>query len=204
MFNRTIIKELELWLVKNNRKPLVIRGARQVGKTTVINQFALRFEQYIYLNLELPADRQPFEQFSSIEVLVQALFFIKNQSLSKKNSTLIFIDEIQEVPEALNALRYFYEAMPEIAIIAAGSMLETLFDKHISFPVGRVEYKMLRPASFPEFLGAVSEREALQYLQQVPAPTFTHRKLLQLFHTYALIGGMPEIVNNYSQNKDFT
>jgi len=204
MFNRTIIKELELWLVKNNRKPLVIRGARQVGKTTVINQFALRFEQYIYLNLELPADRQPFEQFSSIEVLVQALFFIKNQSLSKKNSTLIFIDEIQEVPEALNALRYFYEAMPEIAIIAAGSMLETLFDKHISLPVGRVEYKLLRPASFPEFLGAVSEREALQYLQQVPAPTFTHRKLLQLFHTYALIGGMPEIVNNYSQNKDFT
>ena len=204
MFNRTILNELELWLVKSNRKPLVIRGARQVGKTTVVSQFAGRFEQYIYLNLELPADRQPFEQFSSIELLVQALFFIKNQSLSKKNNTLIFIDEIQEVPAALNTLRYFYEAMPEIAVIAAGSMLETLFDKHISFPVGRVEYKILRPASFPEFLEAVDEKEALQYLSQVPAPVFTHTKFLRLFHTYALIGGMPEIVNNYSQNKDFT
>jgi predicted AAA+ superfamily ATPase len=204
MFNRTILNELELWLVKSNRKPLVIRGARQVGKTTVVSQFAGRFEQYIYLNLELPADRQPFEQFSSIELLVQALFFIKNQSLSKKNNTLIFIDEIQEVRAALNTLRYFYEAMPEIAVIAAGSMLETLFDKHISFPVGRVEYKILRPASFPEFLEAVDEKEALQYLSQVPAPVFTHTKFLRLFHTYALIGGMPEIVNNYSQNKDFT
>jgi predicted AAA+ superfamily ATPase len=204
MFNRTILNELELWLVKSNRKPLVIRGARQVGKTTIVNQFAGRFEQYIYLNLELAADRLPFEQFSSIELLVQALFFIKNQSLSKKSGTLIFIDEIQEVPEALNVLRYFYEDMPEIAIIAAGSMLETLFDKHISFPVGRVEYKLLRPASFPEFLDAMGEVEALKYLLQAPAPAFTHTKLLQLFHTYALIGGMPEIVNNYSQNKDFT
>lgn len=204
MFNRTILKELELWLVKSDRKPLVIRGARQVGKTTLINQFARGFEQYIYLNLELATDRQPFEQFSSIELLVQALFFIKNKTLSKKNKTLIFIDEIQESPDALNVLRYFYESIPEIAVIAAGSMLETLFNKHISFPVGRVEYKILRPASFPEFLDAMAETEALQYLSQLPAPSFTHKKLLQLYHTYALIGGMPEIVNNYSQNKDFT
>jgi predicted AAA+ superfamily ATPase len=191
-------------LIKNDRKPLVIRGARQVGKTTMINQFAKRFEQYIYLDLELANDRLPFDQFNTIEVLVQTLFFIKDKALSKKGKTLIFIDEIQEVPEALNILRYFYESEPDIAISSAGGMLETLFNKNISFPVGRVEYKVLRPASFPEFLDAIGESAALDYLETMPAPQFTHTKLLQLFHTYALIGGMPEIVNNYSVSKDLT
>jgi predicted AAA+ superfamily ATPase len=204
MFKRNIIAELEIWSGKNDRKPLVIRGARQVGKTTVVNQFAKRFEQYIYLNLELPNDRLPFEEFNTIDLLVQTLFFLKNKTLSKKSSTLIFIDEIQEVPEALNILPYFFESEPAIAVIAAGSMLETLFNKNISFPVGRVEYKILRPASFPEFLNAIGEDAASGYLETVPVPHFTHSKLLQLFHTYALIGGMPEIVNNYSVNKDLT
>ena len=204
MFARSIIKELEEWSKKKGRKPLVIRGARQVGKTTLIKQFAQRYEQYIYLNLELPNDRLPFEQFNSIEVLVETLFFLKDEDLSKKRRTLIFIDEIQEVPEAVNILRYFYESEPDLAIIAAGSMLETLFKKNICFPVGRVEYKVLRPASFAEFLDAIGEGAALNYLETTPAPNFTHHKLLQLFHTYALIGGMPEIVNNYSENKDLT
>jgi len=202
MFKRIIIRELENWLHNNNRKPLVLRGARQVGKTTLVNQFAAQFEQYIYLNLELPEDRQAFEQFSNIERLLQTIFFIKNCTLEKKKQTLIFIDEIQEVPAALNILRYFFESEPEIPVIAAGSMLETLFDKDISFPVGRVEYKVVRPASFPEFLEAVGETAALEQLQHVPVANFAHTKLLQLFHKYALIGGMPEVVNNYSQHKD--
>lgn len=204
MFKRNIVAELEIWLANEDRKPLVLRGARQVGKTTIINQFAKRFEQYIYLNLELSDDRLPFEQFTTIELLVQNLFFIKNKLLSKKGSTLIFIDEIQQVPEALNILRYFYESERTIAVIAAGSLLETLFNKNISFPVGRVEYKVLRPVSFTEFLDAMNEKSALEYLEQVPAPQFTHPKLLQLFHTYALIGGMPEVVKSYSANKDLT
>ncbi len=122
--------------------------------------------------------------------------------MQKKNNTLLFIDEIQEVPEALNILRYFYETEPGIAVIAAGSLLETLFNKNISFPVGRVKYKLLRPVSFPEFLEAMGEKEALQYLEEIPAPAFTHNKLLALFHTYALIGGMPEVIANYSLYKD--
>jgi predicted AAA+ superfamily ATPase len=202
MFNRSILSELVAWSAKPGRKPLVIRGARQVGKTTVINQFAKQFDQYIYLNLELQNDRQAFDQFKTIETLVQTLFFLKNLSLTKKNNTLLFIDEIQEVPEALNILRYFYETEPGIAVIAAGSLLETLFNKNISFPVGRVEYKLLRPVSFPEFLEAMGEIEALQYLKQMPAPAFTHDKLISLFHTYALIGGMPEVIADYSKNKD--
>jgi predicted AAA+ superfamily ATPase len=204
MFKRAIIEELEKWAVEPGRKPLVIRGARQVGKTTMINQFAAQFEQYIYLNLELPADQTPFKTFSNIETLIQAVFFIKNKSLALKNKTLLFIDEIQEVPEALNILRYFYELEPGISVIAAGSLLGTLFDKNIHFPVGRVEYKVLRPVSFPEFLAAMGETAALQQLQQVPVTSFAHNKLLQLFHTYALIGGMPEVVNHYIQHKDLT
>lgn len=204
MFNRYIINELDKWLANTSRKPLILRGARQVGKTTLVKQFASRFEQYIYLNLELPEDRQPFEQFTNIEMLIQSLFFIKNCSLDKKKQTLVFIDEIQEVPAALNILRYFFEQEPDIPVIAAGSMLETLFDKNISFPVGRVEYKVVRPASFPEFLDAMGEKAALTQLEKVPVAKFAHTKLLQLFHTYTLIGGMPEIVNNYCQNKDLT
>ncbi|NBP68845.1 MAG: AAA family ATPase, partial [Cytophagia bacterium] len=92
-----------------------------MGKTTLINQFAQKFGQYIYLNLELPEDRQPFENFSNVETLLQAVFFLKNKSLLYKGDTLIFIDEIQAAPEAINMLRYFYEQEPEIAVIAAGS-----------------------------------------------------------------------------------
>lgn len=133
MFDRKLNQELEKWKDKENRKPLVIRGARQVGKTTLVNQFAQNYKQYIYLNLEFSEDRELFETFTTIENLVQALFFLKNKTLSLKSKTLIFIDEIQAAPKALNTLRYFYEFAPEISVIAAGSMLETLFDKNISF-----------------------------------------------------------------------
>lgn len=202
MFKRKLLLELEKWRQNIPRKPLVIRGARQVGKTTLVNQFAAQYEQYIYLNLELTEDKEPFENFTSIENLINTIFFLKNKTLSKKNSTLLFIDEIQEVPKALNILRYFYELAPEISVIAAGSMLETLFDKNISFPIGRVEYKVIRPVSFPEFLSAIGENAALEQLTQVPVAAFAQTKLLNLFHTYALIGGMPEIVQHYATYKD--
>ena len=202
MFKRQLLLELENWRQSEPRKPLVIRGARQVGKTTLVNQFATQYEQYIYLNLELSEDKEPFENFTSIEHLINTIFFLKSKTLAKKNTTLIFIDEIQEVPKALNTLRYFYELAPDISVIAAGSMLETLFDKHISFPIGRVEYKVIRPVSFPEFLSAMGETAALEQLTQVPFATFAHTKLMRLFHTYALIGGMPEIVQHYATHKD--
>lgn len=202
MFKRQLLLELEKWRHNKPRKPLVIRGARQVGKTTLVNQFAAQYEQYIYLNLELSEDKEPFENFTSIENLINTLFFLKSKILAKKSTTLIFIDEIQEVPKALNTLRYFYELAPEISVIAAGSMLETLFDKNISFPIGRVEYKVIRPVSFPEFLSAIGETAALEQLTQVPIASFAQTKLLSLFHTYALIGGMPEIIQHYVTNKD--
>lgn len=202
MFQRQVQKELKKWVNKEPRKPLVIRGARQVGKTTAINQFATNFDQYISLNLELPEDRQPFEDFTNIERLLQNIFFIKNKIRSQKALTLIFIDEIQEYPKAMEILRYFYEQAPEIHIIAAGSMLESLFNPDISFPVGRVEYLLIHPVSFPEYLDAMEEASALDYIHEVPIPDFTHERLIKLYHTYCLIGGMPEIVQHYSTYRD--
>ncbi|WP_276480276.1 ATP-binding protein [Paraflavitalea pollutisoli] len=202
MFERAIISELRKWRTKDSRKPLIIRGARQVGKTTVVRQFSREFSNFIYLNLELPVDRKPFEVFSDFNTLLQTLFFLKNKSLEDRAETLVFIDEIQEVPEALQQLRYFYEDAPDIPVIAAGSMLESLFDPQISFPVGRVEYLVIQPASFPEFLGAMGETAALQQLHSIPIAAFTHDTLLKLFRTYCLIGGMPEIVAHYAANND--
>ena len=168
----------------------------------MVNQFGRKFKQYIYLNLELPEDRRPFQEFTNVETLIQALFFMKNKTLAHKESTLIFIDEIQELPEAINLLRYFYEQAPEIHVIAAGSMLENLLDKSVSFPVGRVEFKVLRPVSFSEFLQAMGDQAVLERYFQIPIPEFAHNKLLDLFHIYALIGGMPEVVNHYIQHRD--
>jgi predicted AAA+ superfamily ATPase len=202
MFARQLLSELEKWRLNKPRKPLIIRGARQVGKTTLVNQFAKQYEQYIYLNLELAEDKEPFENFTTIENLLNKLFFLKNKTLTKKRTTLIFIDEIQQVPKALNTLRYFYELAPDISVIAAGSMLETLFDKNISFPIGRVEYKVIRPVSFTEFLSAIGETAALEQITKVPIAAFAQTKLLSLFHTYALIGGMPEVIHHYATHKD--
>lgn len=201
MIQRIIINELKAWKDKEQRKPLVLRGARQVGKTTTVNLFAQDYKQYIYLNLEEEQDATLFLQYRSVDTLVQAIFFEKKMLLNETD-TLIFIDEIQEVPEALNMLRYFYEKYPQYSVIAAGSLLESLFNTKISFPVGRVEYKVLHPLSFPEFLSAMDEVQALELYHTVPMPAFAHNRLLSLFHTYTLIGGMPEVVSNYAKNRD--
>lgn len=202
MFDRIATDELVKWASNPAHKPLIIRGARQVGKTTLVSQFASRFTHYIYLNLELPEDRKPFESFSTVDTLLQSIFFQKKQPFNLKDRNLLFIDEIQEVPEAISILRYIYEQAPQLHVIAAGSMLESLFNTDIHFPVGRVSYLMLRPASFPEFLAAMGETTALEQLKHTPVQPFAHDKLLALFHTYALIGGMPEVIAHYAAHRN--
>ncbi len=202
MFNRAILTQLSKWAQKKDRKPLILRGARQVGKTTAVTLFSRQFDQYLYLNLEMAAERRLFEQNHSMEVLLQAIFFHKNQSHGS-GRILIFIDEIQNCPPAVSYLRYFYEAFPDLHVIAAGSLLETLIDTHISLPVGRVEYLEMKPLSFNEFLTALSETSSFDVLtQKIPVPDFAHDKLLKLFNAYATIGGMPEIVQTYSNQRD--
>ena len=202
MFNRTIIKELERWAQKADRKPLVLRGARQVGKTTAVKIFSEQFEQYIYLNLELPNDRKLFENGYMIDELIQAIFFLKNKKRNKKR-TLIFLDEIQNSPNAVSMLRYFYEFAKEFFVIAAGSLLEPLIDRHISFPVGRVEYLYVKPVTFNEYVLALGDVSSSEVLTNVPCPKFAHEKLLKQFYQYTLIGGMPEVVRIYTETLDF-
>ena len=201
MFKRKILDELNKWKDKSDRKPLVIRGARQVGKTTVVNLFSKQFDKYIYLNLENSEDREIFENNLSFDKLLEAIFFLKNV---KKNSgtILIFIDEIQNVSNAVTQLRYFYENAKDLFVISAGSLLETLLDKNINFPVGRVEYLVLKPLSFEEFLLAIGETPAVEMLNTIPLPDFAHKKLLGLFHRFVLIGGMPEVVKKYTETND--
>lgn len=202
MLQRRIISQLENWASSADRKPLILRGARQVGKTTVIEQFSKQFDQYININLERKAEKEAFENYTTIDELVKQLFFIKQKLYSKKEKTLLFIDEIQEVPEALNLLRYFYEDTPEIFVIAAGSLLEFVFRKDINIPVGRVENLILNPFSFEEFLMALNDETALQQLHQIPMSNFAHERMLQLFNKYILIGGMPEAIKKYIQHQD--
>ena len=204
MYQRNAIEELLRWKSSSGRKPLVLRGARQVGKTTVVELFAENYAQYVYLNLERDRDRDIFVKYGSIDEIVQYVFFQYNKSLDKISDTLLFIDEIQNEPNAVAMLRYFYEEYPELHVIAAGSMLETLFDRGINFPVGRVEYRRIHPVNFEEFLGAMGEKQAIKMYNQIPLPAFAHDKLLQLFHSYMLIGGMPEVVKKYVENKDIT
>jgi predicted AAA+ superfamily ATPase len=201
MFNRDILKKLSTWAIKSDRKPLILRGARQVGKTTAVNLFSDQFDQYLYLNLEKKDERNIFEQNYSIEELIRAIFFYKDQ-VRRKGKVLIFIDEIQTCPSAVSYLRFFYETFPDLYVIAAGSLLETLIDTHISFPVGRVEYLVMKPLNFKEFLNALAEESSLDILKNtIPVPDFTHSKLMKLFHTYSIIGGMPEVIQKYSVQK---
>ena len=189
-----MIQSLQEWKVKNNRKPLIIRGARQVGKTTVVNLFAKNFKHYIYLNLDNIRDREIFSQEFSIDELLRAISIFKKTDIIPDN-TLLFIDEIQNSPIAIRMLRYFYEQRKDIFVISAGSLLEvTLSEKKVSFPVGRVEYMYLYPLTFSEFLMAKRENELLSVLDEIPVRSIYTSSFNHYFQTFVLIGGMPEIV----------
>jgi predicted AAA+ superfamily ATPase len=203
MFSRDILRELKNWSAKSNRKPLVLRGARQVGKTTAIVMFSKDFDQYINLNLEKASDREIFEKEYPFPDLLTSLFIFAGKK-RYGGRTLIFIDEIQNSPKAVALLRYFYEEATDLYVIAAGSLLESIIDRRISFPVGRVEYMAMRPCSFREFLNATGNTQLTEMLEKQKVPDFLHSQLLSWFKKYATIGGMPEVVNLYAQNRDIT
>ncbi len=194
--------DLQLWSEKDNRKPLVLRGARQVGKTTLVDEFSKRYDVYIKLNLEQSADAYIFSKSDNVREIYQYLCVQKHVVIDTTKRTLLFIDEIQNEPKAVGLLRYFYEEMPWLHIIAAGSRLQTLIKQRISFPVGRVEYLSLRPCSFVEYLGAMGEDALAQMVKDVNVPAIYHEILLKHFNRYTLVGGMPEALVDYAQNGD--
>lgn len=203
MFQREILENLRKWVAKSKRKPLILRGARQVGKTTLVNEFSKQFDTYLYLNLENRRAKMLFEEDFSMDELISQIFLFCNKPRKKGTSILLFIDEIQYSPSAVARLRYFYEDVPDIFVIAAGSLLETLISTQISFPVGRVEYLSIRPCSFCEFLVAMEETELEKAIRQGIVSNAIHSKAMSLFNTFTFTGGMPEIVAHFAENRDF-
>ncbi len=202
MFERIAIRYLRSWATKEERKPLVLRGARQVGKTTLVELFAKDFDTYIYLNLEERENAELFAADYSFEDLLAGIYFKANKQQDANKRTLIFIDEIQNEPKAVQVLRYFYEKRPDLYVIAAGSLLESLMGRHISFPVGRVEYMALHPCTFVEFLKAMGQNVIAEQIEQVSLPASLHSHAMDLFKKYMIVGGLPEAVANYAQFND--
>ena len=202
MFQRLALKALRQWAEKEGRKPLVLRGARQVGKTTLVKIFAEEFDVFINLNLEEKVNADLFTMDVSFEDLLAGIY-AKAGIKMENQRTLIFIDEIQNVPDAVKVLRYFYEKRPDLYVIAAGSLLESLVGNHISFPVGRVEYMALHPCTFTEFLGALGENILVEQIEQLEVPQSVHSYVMDLFKKYMIVGGLPEAVANYAKRKDW-
>ena len=196
-FQRDALALMEAWRDEAGRKPLIVRGARQVGKSSLVRRFAQGYRRFAELNLEKRPHAELFRQGLSVDQLVQAIQ-LERAVPPGSEPLLVFLDEIQEAPEAIAMLRYFHEDRSDVHVVAAGSLLEVGMDAAaISFPVGRVQYLYLRPMSFREFLGAMNEDAARQALESIPVPEYAHDRLLSLFHQYILIGGMPEAVGAY-------
>ena len=200
MFERKAMEWLREWRVKENRKPLVVRGARQVGKTSLVTAFAKEFDVFLSFNLEKPDDHALFSHEMPAKELFDLLLSVRHQR--KEGDILLFIDEIQNSAYAVKMLRFFYEELPQVYVIAAGSLLETMLNSQLSFPVGRVEYMALRPCTFCEFLGALGEPELRQMVERFVVPPPLHERVTSLFNRYALVGGMPEAVASYAEHGD--
>jgi len=199
--NDTISK----WLKKKNRKPLLLRGARQVGKSTLVRLAATENNfRLIEINLELHRELRTLFIENNIEKILLSIISITRQKID--DNSIVFLDEIQAIPEAIASLRYFYELKPEIPVIAAGSLIEFTLSKHeYSMPVGRIEYLFLGPMTFLEFLKEVdSENYELltTFSWSNPFPEPVHRKLLEYVRSFMAIGGMPEAVKSFTSSRN--
>ncbi len=203
MFIRRRLQDaLEKWYRSDNRKPLVVRGARQTGKTTAVDAFGRTLAGYVYLNLERSEDRALFERDLPFEQLLKAIELEKNVDLDGAER-LLFIDEVQASPGAIASLRHFAEYEGAPPVVAAGSLLEVYLSRYeVSFPVGRVEYLYCYPISFSEFLSGYGAEQLIDAYEEVSVPAYALPKLFDAFHEYAVTGGMPEIASAYLDHRD--
>lgn len=200
-----ILNKLLQWEESDNHKPLLLRGARQVGKTWVMKEFGrLHYKQILYVNFERDKLLQNlFVADFDLERILSALQ-IQSVVVPEAENTLIILDEIQEAAGALTALKYFQEEAPEYHIIGTGSLLGVTLNQRF-FPVGKVEFLEMYPMSFLEFLEAVGEKELLKLLYQQDwelIRTF-HKKYADLLKQYYFVGGMPEVVNSFRADGDY-
>jgi len=203
--DRKVDQELLLWSKNDDRKPLLLRGARQVGKSTAVRALSAHFDHYLEVNFE--EQKQVHDLFRvnlSPQNLCENLSLLYNVPIVP-GKTLVFFDEIQACPNAISSLRFFYEKMPDLHLIAAGSLLEFALEELSSFGVGRVRSMFMYPFSFDEFLVANNERlllEAkLKALPEKPLAEPLHQKLLGYLKRFLIIGGMPEVVASYVGGK---
>ena len=203
---RYISENLKNWLTNSDRKPIVLRGARQVGKTWIVRDFAKSVNLKL---IELNFEREPelaelFKEKSPENVLI-SLERIKGTRINKTES-ILFLDEIQKAPQILANLRWFYEECPELAVITTGSLLDfVLKDHEFSMPVGRISYLFMEPMSFKEFLIANGEELLVEFIEEVKTgfsiPEPVHDKLMNYFSDYLTVGGMPAAVKEWIETK---
>lgn len=203
---RTAMAELEAWKTKKQHKPLVIRGARQVGKTWLMKEFgAAQYKNTVYINFDNNERmKNLFEGSLALERLITGLELYAGYKIDPQNTLLIF-DEVQEVPKALTSLKYFNEDAPQYQIICAGSLLGVALHPGTSFPVGKVEFLDLYPLSFFEFMTAMGKEQYVDLLQESDFEMATAFKqvYVDLLKHYYYVGGMPEAVRSFSENGDF-
>lgn len=203
---RELSNDLQQWLHSENRKPLVLRGARQVGKTWLVRDLAQQNNlQLLELNFEQQAKFANFFASNEPKEIMTDLGIELNITI-KPHQCLLFLDEIQATPEILAKLRWFYELMPELAVIAAGSLLEFALAEHeFSMPVGRMSYCYVEPLSFSEFLMARGADQLHEKIQQAdlatPLSSALHEKANTMFREYVMVGGMPEAVANWCRQQ---
>lgn len=199
------IEELKKWKESSTRKPMIIRGARQVGKTWLMKEFGKEFyEKCAYINFDDNSRMNKlFEEDFDLDRIIQGLKIESGVNIEPEN-TLIIFDEIQETPKALKALKYFCENAREYHIISAGSLLGVAIHEGTSFPVGKVDFMDLTPLSFFEFIEALGENELLKLLKNNDFPMIEvfNTKIKEYLKLYYYVGGMPEVVNAYATNKD--
>ncbi len=205
---RFLYKELLAWKVNPSRLPLIVRGARQVGKSYLIEQFGKKeFENFHIINFEKrPQLSSCFNSLDPKEILKE--FELQTGITLESGNSLLFLDEIQDCPQAMKALRYFAEEMPELHIIAAGSLLEfVLEDKAFSFPVGRVEIMNLGPCTFLEYLLACEEPALVKLIQTVTTSEeiseAVHQRLLEFVREFLLVGGMPGVISIFRKTESY-
>jgi hypothetical protein len=203
---RDAMNELHKWKSKKNKKPLIIRGARQVGKTWLMREFGnSSYDEMVYINFDNNTQmKELFSADMNIERIITGLELYAGHKINPLNTILIF-DEVQEVPKALSALKYFNEIAPEYQIICAGSMLGVALHSGTSFPVGKVEFLDLYPLSFSEFMRAMGKNRFVELLekQDFSMATTFKQEYIDLLKHYYYIGGMPEVVKNFVDNRDF-
>ena len=204
---RYAMKQLEEWYNRKNRKPLILKGARQVGKTWLMKEFGRNHFKYTaYVNFDNNKNMaNVFEGDYDIGRILMAINIETGVKIHPKE-TLIIFDEIQESPKAIASLKYFCEEAPEYAVIAAGSLLGVAIHKGISFPVGKVDTLDLNPLSFREFLLAVGQEGLVRLIEDMDIPLIENfrEKYIEWLKKYYFIGGMPEVVSSFVEERDFT